>query len=43
MQVDGEAVLPGRDEHALAQPLTGEQAHALGALQLLGHAHHAIA
>ena len=43
VQIDLETVLARCDEHALAQTLTGEQAHAFGALQLLSHANHAIA
>ena len=43
MKIDRKAVLVGGDKHALAEALTGKQAHALGALELFGHADDAIA
>lgn len=43
VKVDREAVLVGGDKHALAEALTGKQAHALGALELLSHTDNAIA
>ena len=43
VKIDRKAVLVGGDKHALAEALTGKQAHALGALELLGHTDDAIA
>ena len=43
VKIDREAVLVGGDKHALAEALTGKQAHALGALELLSHTDDAIA
>ena len=43
VKIDRKAVLVGGDKHALAEALTGKQAHALGALELLSHTDDAIA
>ena len=43
VKIDRKAVLVGGDKHALAEALTGKQAHALGALELLSHTDNAIA
>ena len=43
VKVDREAVLVGGNKHALAEALAGKQAHALGALELLGHTDDAVA
>lgn len=43
VKIDRKAVLVGGDKHALAEALTGKQAHALGALELFGHTDDAIA
>ena len=43
VKVDREAVFVGGDKHALAEALAGKQAHALGALELLGHTDDAVA
>ena len=43
VKIDREAVLVGGDKHALAEALTGKQAHAPGALELFGHTDDAIA
>ena len=43
VKIDRKAVLVGGDKHALAEALTGKQAHALGTLELLSHTDDAIA
>ena len=43
VQIDRKAVLVGGDKYALAEALAGKQAHALGALELLGHTDDAVA